>query len=214
MIHSSKESIFSIVLGERSTKDNRGGCSDLPLYFFSPNDNQRSRNYGFVKIRRSVLPPPWLVLCCRHSWDLEEITNEAVSRDRRSTKRVVEFWGPECSGLSRSCKSGQNISRWSIVRQEDVEAASRFCDLLLRCRRTILQCTFHSTPTTCYLPLHFSWNAEAASQAPLKEQRMNLPLWNTYAQIELEEGNKDEEHKVYMTALQSYRQPRPWSKLD
>ncbi|KAI8812558.1 hypothetical protein BJ742DRAFT_24116 [Cladochytrium replicatum] len=53
-----------------------------------------------------------------------------------------------------------------------------------------------------------SWtNIKGAKQLAkrlLKEQRMNLPLWNAYAQSELAKGNKDEARKVYMTALQSY----------
>ncbi|TPX68733.1 hypothetical protein SpCBS45565_g02910 [Spizellomyces sp. 'palustris'] len=57
-------------------------------------------------------------------------------------------------------------------------------------------------------------SAQKAAKALLKTERMNLSLWNTYAQIEVSRGHLSEARKVYMTALMSYQSFPKEQQLD
>ncbi|KNC97470.1 uncharacterized protein SPPG_07387 [Spizellomyces punctatus DAOM BR117] len=57
-------------------------------------------------------------------------------------------------------------------------------------------------------------SAQKSAKVLLKTERMNLSLWNTYAQIEVSRGHLSEARKVYMTALMSYQSFPKQQQLD
>ncbi|KAI8918519.1 NRDE-2, necessary for RNA interference-domain-containing protein [Powellomyces hirtus] len=78
-------------------------------------------------------------------------------------------------------------------------------------RNVLLQCSAMSAPIPDALPLLLTFekefgikSAQKTAKSLLKTDRMNLALWNTYAQLDVVRGKPAEARKVYETALMSY----------